>query len=710
MRTLSFLLLLSLIQISVGQDDAYHTALRSQLQADHGLTGGSWLLTGNEQTNFSDGTIYGVTSSETYAPSGQDFGTAMRISIPGTGSNPWDAGYFNGNTSSLQNGDKVLLCVWLRARPGVSTNATLSIFAEETATFEKRIYLTTQLDTVWRQYLLPFESNKAYAPGELRIGYHLSYGSQDLEVAGLNCLNFGQSVSLDDLPTQIYVFYEGSAPDAPWRALAKARIEQHRKSDMTLTLTDPSGSPISNADVRVVMTRHEFGFGSALNPRRLVGNAWNNPTYQSKITNLDGQGHGFNVGVTENALKWDAWEEGWAGSPAEIVNGLQWLTNNGVTMRGHVLVWPGWIYLPTDMQANAGNPSFLQNRINGHLGAILNTPGVRANVREWDVVNEISHVRDLENALAGQPGFTTGREIYADILQQVALEDSGIVTYLNDYEILSNGSVNGSAYTLFKSMIQEVIASGASLDGIGFQGHMGTNLVAPDSLYAILEDCYQEFGKAIKITEYDLDGVLPDDLEAQYLHDFLTLVFSHPAMEAFIMWGFWDGAHWKENAPLFYEDWSPKPALATFNDLVFDQWWTDSLLTTDASGKVDLRGFKGEYRVYVSLNGVGYEEPFTLTNTLDTTIQILSLSSIDDFRSSRIKVFPNPFTQDLTIVLPHEGKWQIELMDIRGRSLVERETTSSKLDLAFPDLIPGVYLLQATNGNGQRFYQKVIKE
>ena len=29
------------------------------------------------------------------------------------------------------------------------------------------------------------------------------------------------------------------------------------------------------------------------------------------------------------------------------------------------------------------------------------------------------------------------------------------------------------------------------------------------------------------------------------------MIFSHPATNGFLMWGFWDGAHWKDNAPYF---------------------------------------------------------------------------------------------------------------------------------------------------------------
>ena len=40
--------------------------------------------------------------------------------------------------------------------------------------------------------------------------------------------------------------------------------------------------------------------------------------------------------------------------------------------------------------------------------------------------------------------------------------------------------------------------------------------------------------------------------------------------------------------------------LATFNELVFDRWWTDTTLSTDANGRVSLDGFYGDDEVEVA--------------------------------------------------------------------------------------------------------------
>jgi hypothetical protein len=75
------------------------------------------------------------------------------------------------------------------------------------------------------------------------------------------------------------------------------------------------------------------------------------------------------------------------------------------------------------------------------------------------------------------------------------------------------------------------------------------------------------------------------------------MLFSHPAVEGIIMWGFWDAAHWKKNAPLFREDWSLKPAGQIYKDLVLEEWRTQNSGPTDGKGVYQTRGFHGRYKI-----------------------------------------------------------------------------------------------------------------
>lgn len=705
---LGFLLFSNLI---IAQNDAYHNALISELQTTYSLTGGNWILTPNEAINASNATSYGNTTTQNPV-TGQDFSIAINIDVAAAGTNPWNAGYFNTNLNPIQTGDKVLAVIWVKtvATPLGGQSGRLNIFVEDAQTYHKEFFIDANPTFQWQRYLIPFESSDNYPVGDLNIGMHLAYQEQEIEIGGISMINYGNTILLSDLPQQLNIGdYDGIEPNAPWRAAAANRIEQHRKANMQLQVLDAQGNPIPNATVQVEMLRHQFAFGTAITPNRLANNPGADQTYKDKLIDLDGNGHGFNWVVTENALKWRAWEEGWVGTPTEIVNGIQWLLNNEIKVRGHVLVWPGWGNMPSDMETNQNNSTFLENRINGHLNTILNYPGIKNQVEEWDVVNEIAHVRDLEYALQGSSNYITGREIYPQIVNKAKQEAPNLIGYLNDYNILNNGNVSGSEYQLFKSMIQEIITAGATIDGIGFQAHMGAALITPDSLYAIIEDAHQTFNLPIKITEYDQSDILPDTMQAKYTGDFLTMIFSHPATNGFLMWGFWDGAHWLGNAPLYDINWNPKPTHAVFTDLVFNQWWTDSTLTTDANGNLDLRGFKGDYRITTSHNNQTVTADLKMETDINQTILLFPVGTNSALTEANIKIFPNPVTDYLSLELPYSGNWTTIILDAQGKVIHKKTSTDFIQFLDFQDYTSGTYFIQIEDEAGNRIIKKVVK-
>lgn len=691
------------------QNDAYHDALLVQLQTDYGLAGGDWILTPDEVTNATNAISYGNQVVTQVPVSGQVFTQALNLDIGGMGTNPWDAGYYNESINTVQQGDRVLTVVWLRtASTALAAPGKINMFVERPVTYDKEFIITTNPTAQWQQYLIPFEASGDFMPAEMRIGFHLAFQEQVIEFGGLALINYGTSVVFEDLPQELHNdYYPGIEPNAPWRVAAADRIEQNRKADLQLQVLDATGAPIPNASVEIEMVRHLYAFGTAVDTRKLANNSGFDQTYQDNLLDLDGEGHGFNWVVTENALKWDAWEEGWAGTQAETVNAIQWLADNKIKVRGHALVWPGWDLMPDDMQTNAGDPAYLTNRINEHLNEILNTPGIKDNVREWDVLNEIVHVTDLENALQGTTGYPTGREVYPEIFNTTLQQDPDLITYLNDYSILSDGSVNGGGYTGFKTMAQEIIDAGATIDGVGLQAHMGSALISPDSLYAILEDCYQTFGTTIKVTEYDQSDLLEDPMAAQYTGDFVTMIFSHPATSGFLMWGFWDGAHWLNNAPLYDDDWTPKATHTTFTDLLFNQWWTNETMTTDVNGNLTIRGFKGDYKIKTTLDGTTITADLELHNNVDTTLQLLPTAIISVLGPEDVELFPNPVSDILSLKMPYQDKWLASITDEAGRVVYTHKFNSMTQFFDVSKYPAGIYYLNLRNEEGVEVTKKI---
>ena len=687
---IKFAIYFCFLMCSLQGQDIYHTNLQSFLQNTHDLPVGNWVFNNSETANLNSDFWYGDVTGTNQPATFQEFSQKANVVVNGPGLNPWDAGYGIQNIQTINSGDKCLLVIWLQSTDG---EGKVNLFVENSTTFSKEAIFTLDVSNQWARYIVPFEADQTYTAGQLTLGLHLAWQAQTIGVGGMAILNYANTVALEDLPSQTNSEqYGGFEPDAPWRAPAADRIEELRKSDLTILVEDMDGNPVPDATVEVEMIRHDFAFGTAAVTRLFAGNNGQNNTYESKLLDLDGAGHGFNWVVFENALKWPGWENNWITTPPETAGAVQWLNNNEIKLRGHTLLWPGFQNMPNDIQNNQSDLPYLRNRIFEHIEEITTYPGIAGNVAEWDVLNEITTNRSLENVFQGSPGYPTGRELYPEIFQKLEEFDAETKTYINDYVTISQANSGGGLHDLKLDFIQEVIDAGVELDGVGFQAHIGAS---PTSIYAvkdILDTFYNRFGTTAKITEYDTHEVMDDDLAAVYLRDFLTMVFSHESTDGFLMWGFWDGAHWNNNAMMFNEDWSLKPAGQTFIDMVFDEWWTEENGQTDATGAYRTRGYKGWYKVTIDCGST------TVTDTIELLEDVILVKSdgqlvtglTQNLANWDVKIFPNPASDRLYLRQSGNDLIQIEIYDETGRMVLKEKTSATDLTLPL-DFGNGVY-------------------
>jgi GH35 family endo-1,4-beta-xylanase len=342
------------------------------------------------------------------------------------------------------------------------------------------------------------------------------------------------------------------------------------------------GAPVEGAAVRIRMQRHAFGFGTAVAAQQLLGTGADSDTYRSKLLEL------FNKAVLENDLKWPTWER----NRQPALDALAWLRANGIAdVRGHNIIWPGWQYLPADLRNLAGNPGAMRARVDARVTDVVTA--TRGQLTDWDVVNEPIPNRDIQNVLGDQE---LGRWF-----QMAHAADRDARLFLNEYSILSGGGRNRPKQDLYYQMIRDLLDQGAPVGGIGIQGHFGTDATQPERVIEIL-DRFAELGLPIQITEFDVN-TLDEQFQADYLRDFTTLCFSHPRVDAFLMWGFWAGRHWLPEAALYRRDWSEKPNAVAWRKLLFDEWWTNADGTTSAAGEFKVRAFLGEYAIEVEHAG-----------------------------------------------------------------------------------------------------------
>jgi hypothetical protein len=133
------------------------------------------------------------------------------------------------------------------------------------------------------------------------------------------------------------------------------------------------------------------------------------------------------------------------------------------------------------------------------------------------------------------------------------------------------------------------------------QGHFARRLTPPEKMLEIL-DRFAKFGPPIEVTEFDTD-ITDEQIQADYMRDFMTTLLSHPKVEGILMWGFWEKRHWKPNGALVRTDWSLKPCGQAWMDLVHKQWTTHEQGKSDPDGAFKVRGFLGEYEITVTSGG-----------------------------------------------------------------------------------------------------------
>ena len=129
----------------------------------------------------------------------------------------------------------------------------------------------------------------------------------------------------------------------------------------------------------------------------------------------------------------------------------------------------GWTFSITTATGNSLNDfndiPYVQNRIDERLEEILNFPGIKGNLEDWDVLNEIVINRNLENAFSNDPNYDTGRELYAEIFTKAKEIAPEATMYLNDYVTLTLGNEAGDTqYDRLKSFLGEIVDAGAPVE------------------------------------------------------------------------------------------------------------------------------------------------------------------------------------------------------------------------------------------------------
>ena len=302
-----------------------------------------------------------------------------------------------------------------------------------------------------------------------------------------------------------------------------------------------------------------------------------------------------NFGVCGNQFKWSGIEPNKGVlnyAPFEYT--YNWFKSAGWDMRAHTLLWGGtsvtdYHELPQWVMDLRTNPKAMYDTC--RMRVIREVTRYKGIVKEYDVINEPTHANFLQSIV--------GDSINWNCFKWAHEADPNARLFVNDYNIIEWQDQTNN----FVNLVQKMLQNGAPITGIGAQCHIGSSVDLTN--FKTRFDQLGQFGLPIKVTEFDMGA--KSLTEAQYaveIAKMMRLCFSHPSIEGFVFWGLTEPT-WVPASivNLIREDKTSKIAADTVYNLIHKEWSTNVSGTTDASGRLVLKGYFGDYEVLAKING-----------------------------------------------------------------------------------------------------------
>jgi endo-1,4-beta-xylanase len=384
---------------------------------------------------------------------------------------------------------------------------------------------------------------------------------------------------------------------------ADENIEKYRKGDAVIQFKTSDGKPIRDAKVEIHQKTHDFLFGCIIFDLIHGENNYREELFKERFKEL------FNLAVFpfywpgyESRQGFTRWED--------MLKVIDWCRANGITTKGHPLVWatqsgiPQWLSEYTEKESE----ELLKTRV-------LNiTAGFRDKIELFDVVNEPIHVRTWKHKIMNFSDLndwdvTDSIPQIADYVEQAlkwAHQGNPKATLLiNEYRTLADKD----SRKRYDELLAELKKRNAPLGGMGIQAHEPRQeWFSPEEVWKTF-DLYSRFGYPIHITEFHPQssgvpitggwrtGAWTKEAQTEFTEQFVKLCFGHPAVASINWWGFSDRNIWLPGGGLVDEEYNPKPVYTMLDNLINKTWKTNTKVKTDGQGIAAFRGFFGEYEI-----------------------------------------------------------------------------------------------------------------
>lgn len=398
---------------------------------------------------------------------------------------------------------------------------------------------------------------------------------QTLELADFQIYNLGSNIDESQFPSKKTTWL-GMEEDAQWRKNAQERIEQIRKAEVEVNVTDASGNVIPNAEVKINQKEHAFRHGATL-PVAYFDKENEKEVFEQFRSMFNHTGFSFWLKARYIESKKDVLERA-----------FKWIEENNVTCRGHVYVWKP-DFIQTDVVDKVmSDKDAMKQYIREHIAKYGER--YKGKISTWDVANEQVTNPEIWKV--------TGKEDMIEWFRAAKAADPYAKTALTDYGILGTDFTHRDAHY---ELVKYLIDNGAPIDVAGIQGHI-SNSANPQTVLNALNK-FAALGLDIEITEFTA-SISDEKLQGQFVRDMLITFFSHPAVDSVMVWNYIASTTDEDKMKaLVKPDLTLKPAGEAWVDLFYNQWWTKESGKTDASGKYMTRAFFGDQEITVTANG-----------------------------------------------------------------------------------------------------------
>ncbi len=381
---------------------------------------------------------------------------------------------------------------------------------------------------------------------------------------------------------------------------AEENIEKYRKGDAEIVFKNKSGNPVKNTEIMIIQKTHDFLFGSIIFD---LVNLWgdsssdNTELYKMRFKEL------FNF--AELPFYWASYEK----TPgmtqwAKLLPVIDWCKENGITTKGHPLVWTNPAGVPTWI---SDFPVTLSEEL--LKARIINTvKGYKGKIDMWDVVNEPCHTRtwnhtDVKFATKESTQDAADHTEKAFRWAYTANPEANLI--LNEFQQIMSLPIRKSFYDL----VNELQKRNTPITGLGIQAHEPWDCwFSPKEVWDTY-DYYSGFGYPLHITEFMPQssgkeitggwrkGVWTEENQADFAEQFYRLSFGYPLMASICWMGLSDRRIYLPGGGLLDKDYKPKPVYTRLNKLINEEWKTNLSTRTGKNGMVVFRGFYGQYTI-----------------------------------------------------------------------------------------------------------------